>query len=193
MPATTNDSNTILVKDGSASAVDSSVAGFWTAIDKVHTPYGWESVSKTTLADTTEQTIVDISGQAGVLTHVLGPGLSATGILTIRVTADGTLTTFISETLGAANRRFCIGHFPGWLATGSTSTHTGIGSRNDAGYSIVSQGAMITTALQALKEALVGITFKTSLKVTVQGSVNLAAGDNGKAAAIHSLFLPKGL
>jgi len=181
------------VKTDAGGIADSTAAGFWTAVDISKTDQGWESVSLTTTADTTEQTIINIT-EPGVLTHVLAPGLSGAGVVTVRVTIDGTVITFTSPTL-AADERFCVGHFLGTTgssASTTSSTGAGLGSSRDPGYSI-NFALLMTASPQALVESRIGMIYKTSLVVTVQGSVNLAASDEGKASVSHSLTIPFGL
>jgi hypothetical protein len=179
------------MKDTAGSITSADLAGFWTAIDVTHTPLGWESVKLAAAADTTEQTIVDTTGE-GVLTHVLAPELGSNGTMTIRVTRDGEVLTFISETIGNS-ARFMIGDFRGYLAN-SGSGGVGVGAVTDDGYAIASQSALMTTPIQAITSSNNGIKFTNTLKVTIQGSVNITAvADRLNAAACYTLALPEGL
>lgn len=189
MPSTTSvGSSNITLKNAGASS-NASLAAFWTAIDLSHTAQGWESVKLAAAADTTEQTIVDVSG-LGVLTHVVSPELSGSGVITIRVTTDGEVNTFVSPTI-ATGARFCIGDFKGWEAG---TTATGLGGSDDDGYSNTTARHLMTTPEQALNNAAVGMKFSSSLKVTVQGSVNITGTAlllNG--CANYNLTIPEGL
>lgn len=152
---------------------------------------GWDLAQLTVAADTNEQTVIDISG-AGILTHVSGPGVGSSGTVTIRVTIDGVVLTFVSDTLGS-DLKFSIGDF--LRAGGATSATNGggIGSFEDRGYGISLAGAdMMTTPAQSILRG-VGLKFTASLKVTVQGSVNLSAADGRKEASAHYLdYIPEG-
>lgn len=183
----------LYIKTNDTTFSTSGVTSFWTAVDESKTPFGWESVSLTATADTTEQTIVDFSG-AGVLTHIIPAELSASGTMTVRVTADGTLTTFVSNTI-TDTIRYLIGSFPLFSATGTAGDGAGIGSAQDAGYVTASTPrALLTTSPQAIQEGGVGIVFNTSLKVTIQGSVNISASSfRGNAAVCYTNYIPEGL
>ncbi len=188
-PLATSD---IYIKTAFGSRETSDAAAFWTAIDLSHTPLGWESVSLSAAANTTEQTIVDTTG-VGVLTHVMAPVLSGSGTMTIRVTADGEVTTFLSETIGAT-ARFLAGDFKGWASTITAAEAIGIGSQKDSGYDVSSVVTTMTTPTQAVTDSRIGIKFESTLKVTIQGSVNITGtAEQLKAAACYTLSIPKGL
>jgi len=193
MPAyTVKSSAGLSLKSATGTVVDATAAGFWTAVDLTHTPQGWESVKLAAAAATTEQTILDIT-DVGVLTQVVAPELSGSGTMTIRVTADGTLTTYISETIGTGSR-FCIGSFLGARPTSVAGDGAGISSENDAGFDATGDQVTLLTPLQALQAGGVGIKFKTSLKVTIQGSVNITGtAEKLNGCANHSLSIPEGL
>ena len=195
MPSwTTNQDSGVTLKDGISTGNLSNLAAFWATIDVSHTDKGYESVSLSCAADTTEQTIVDISG-SGVLTHAMSPAPSAVGVITIRATIDGIVKTFTSETLSGANAsRYMIGHFIGAGAESVAANGAGISSGNDSGYSSSGDAIMLTTPIQALNIGGIGLVFKTSLKVTVQSSVNVTAtAEMLKALACYSLSIPEGL
>lgn len=180
------------LKTNLGTVVAANAAGFWTAVDLSHTPQGWESVKLAAAANTTEQTILDITDE-GVLTHVVAPELSGSGTMTIRVTADGVVTTYISETIGAG-ARFCIGHILGVFGNSAATGASGISSGRDPGFDDTVDYGMVTTPLQALQEGKIGIPFKTALKVTIQGSVNISGtAQLLNACANHSLFIPEGV
>lgn len=193
MPSyTVKDTAGLFMKTSAAGLTSGNLAAFWTAIDLSHTPQGWESNKLAATAVTTEQTIIDITDK-GVLTHVVAPELSGSGTMTIRVTADGVVSTFVSETIGTG-ARFCIGLFLGFQPTGTASDGNGIGGPGDRGFEATNDRATIITPLQALAQGNIGIAFKTTLKVTIQGSVNITAtAEKLNGCANHSLFIPEGL
>ena len=193
MPSyTVNSTSGVMLKNGQASNVGADAAGFWTAIDLTHTPLGYETVKLAASAVTTEQTILDIT-DVGVLTNVVAPELSGGGIMTIRVTADGTVTTYVSETI-AGGARFCIGAILGQDSTATAGDGAGFGARLDTGFAISSDHATVITPLQALYIGGIGIKFSTSLKVTIQGSVNISGtAQLLNCCANYTLFIPEGL
>lgn len=182
----------LFMKASSASLVAASASGFWTAIDLSHTPQGWESIKLAAAANTTEQTILDIT-DVGVLTNVVSPELSGSGTMTIRVTADGTVSTYVSETI-ATGARFCIGGFLGYQPTGTAGDGMSLGGGVDAGFDDTADRATLITPLQTLQLGGVGIKFSSSLKVTIQGSANISGtAQLLNCCANHSLFIPEGL
>ena len=193
MPSyTVNNTSGLLLKNGQASNVGADAAGFWTAIDLTHTPLGYETVKLAAAANTTEQTILDIT-DVGVLTNVVAPELSGSGTMTIRVTADGAVTTYVSETI-ATGARFCIGAILGQDSTATAGDGAGFGARLDSGFAITSDFATLITPLQTLYLGGIGITFNTSLKVTIQGSANISGtAQLLNCCANYSLFIPEGL
>lgn len=186
-------SSQLQMKDGLSSVELDNAAAFWTALSASYTNQGYESVPLTTTADTTEQTIVDTTG-SGVLTHVIAPALSASGTMTIRVTKDGEVFTFVSPTLtGADDDRFLIGQLLGHGAQSTAANNTGLSGATDTGFSTVKRFALMTP-VQALLIGGIGMKFEISLKVTVQGSVNLSSvAEMNKCAALYTNFTPEGL
>jgi hypothetical protein len=180
----------LYLKSAATTVPAANSAAFWTAIDLTHTPLGWESVKLIAAADTTEQTILDIT-DAGVVTSVVAPELRGAGTMTIRITADGNETTYVSETL-ATGQRFCVGAFLPTVPQSANSTY--VGAAGDAGFNLTTTALALITPIQALTLGISGIKFETSLKVTIQGSVNIsAAAELENAAVCHSLFIPEGL
>lgn len=164
---------------------------FWAVIDSSKTSRKWESVSLTPTADTTEQTIVDTTGE-GLLTHIAASELSGSGTMTIRITIDGTLKTFISPTIGI-NTRFLMGAFELFATTEVAANGAGISSGFDGGYG-AGELVTMTTSPQAIRAGGMGMIFKTSLKVTIQGSVNLTGtAERVKSAVSYSNYIPEGL
>ena len=188
MPATVAIStNSVYIGGGK----DAGQAPFWTDIDISHTPNGYESVRLAAAANTDEQTIVDTTGE-GVLTSVIAPSPSASGVMTIRVTADGRTTTFTSAT-HSANDRFIVGNFKGWRAVTGASTTASLGGASDFGYAVQSSYYMPTPPV-SIMDAPIGIKFLKSLKVTIQCSVNVTATANLlNCCACYTTSIPEGL
>jgi len=189
---TTITSGALYMKTAKATTVAANAAGFWTEIDVSHTAAGYETVKLAAAANTTEQTILDIT-DAGVLTHVVAPALSGAGTMTIRVTADGTETTYISQTLGTQGR-FILGQIIGTEGGVTAANGSGLGSALDAGFSITADRALLPTPTQSMGIRSAGIKFETSLKVTIQGSVNITATAQWlNACANYTLDIPTGV
>jgi len=187
-------SASLYMKQAPATLITSDLAGFWTALGLSHTFLGYESNVKSAAADTTEQTIIDVT-DTGVLTGVVCPELSGAGTMTIRVTIDGLVTTFISETL-AAGDRFCIGAFIGHRTQSNANNNTGLGGSSDGGFSVTTIQTLhaLITPIQAMELAVVGMKFNTACKVTFQGSVNITGtAELLKAGTCYSLFIPEGV
>ena len=180
------------IKTLAGTLANASAAAFWTAIDLTHTPLGYETVKLAAANDTTEQTIMDVT-DAGVLTHVVAPAIGGSGTVTIRVTIDGSVNTFISETM-AATGRFCLGYFSPGTGQASTSGTTGIGGNFDEGFSITSEQVLMPPPPTSLSQAPIGMIFSASCKVTVQGSAALTATANElNGCANYLLGVPEGL
>jgi hypothetical protein len=190
MPQVTNAQVSISIKTATGIAATLGVAGSYTAIETDHTPVGYDTATLSQAADTTEQTIVDLSG-SGVLTNVVSPPITAGGsTMTIRVTIDGTVTTFTDVLVTAASSVLMLG---GYIhrATNTVegTSYTGLA---DAGYG--AQTLTMLTPNQVIERGGIGMVFKASLKVTVQGSTALTAGSaSNKAIACFSLTVPEGL
>lgn len=184
----------VSIKTGESSTDNSSTAGFYS---KVQTDFSTRLMDTATLqvtADTTEQTIIDTgTGKQGVLTQILSTRLSLAGDITIRVTADGILTTF-TRGLSDGDNKLCIGDFANWLSSGTVAQQ--YGGQLNPGYDTVTnlQSTMLTPEDSASKGLPFGIVFEDSLKVTIQGSVSLLAGSSThKAVAAWLTYIPEGL
>lgn len=183
----------VFIKTDNATQFSSSVAGFWTAMAASFTSKEFETNVLSAAANTDEQTIVDVVSGSGVLTTVISPELSGTGIMTIRVTIDGVVTTFTSKSM-ATGRRFCIGSFDGQAGSVGSTAGSGMGSFVDKGYNVTRETIMALTPPQALMLGVSGMPFKSSLKVTIQGSVNITGtAELLKATANYTLSTPEGL
>lgn len=183
----------VYIKAAEGSATGASSVAFWDAINLPHTEFGFESVSLVATSDTSEQTIVDISGQEGVLTHVLTPAMAIAGVMTVRITKDGKVLTFTSPSYAGATR-FCVGHFPWVRADASVSVATAFYGARDGGYgNTAATYATLSTPAQAILD-FTGIKFKDSLKVTIQGSSAIHASLYWQnAAACYLTSIPEGL
>lgn len=180
------------LKTNDAVVFDASVAGFWAALEASNTKKGFETIVKDADADMTEQTIVDVADE-GVLMHTLAPQLSGTGFMTFRITIDGELTTIVSETIDAGDR-FCAGGFEGHAATASSTSPVSIGSGLDMGFRANKTATMMPTPVQTALNGLIGKVFRTGLKVTVQGSVNITGtAQLKKCCANYLTSIPEGL
>ena len=173
----TKNSGALQLKTALTTVVADNVAAFFTALELDHSSKGWETAVLSTVADTSEQTIVDVSGD-GVLTHVVSPVLSGAGTVTVRVTAGTEVTTFVSENIDAVSR-FLVGHFPQWGGSPTATSSTGLGGSRDEGYNI-DPPSLMPTPTQTITGSKIGLVFRGGLKVTVQGSVNISAGSEFK-------------
>ena len=175
-----------------AAAPSANLAAFWTDIDLSHTALGYESIKLAAAANTTEQTIVDTTG-AGILTSVIAPHLSGAGTMTVRITADNKVYTFLSPTQ-AATDRYLVGSFKSYASTTGASINTGIASANDLGFSNANSRYYMQIPPAAISEALIGLRFRSSLKVTIQGSVNITAtAEELNCCACYTTSIPEGL
>jgi len=168
-----------------------SLAAAYTAIELDFTPFGFDTATLQQTSDTTEQTVIDVSGQSGVLTNVVSPSLvSGGGTVTVRVTVDGSLKTFIATLVTSNSSVMYLGGTAGW---GGSTAAVNYGANQDFGYSLNPQFIMLNPA-QAIEQGVIGIPFKNSLKVTVQGSTNLRAGGaTNKSVVAFLTSLPEGL
>lgn len=181
-------------KAGAATVNVSNVAAFYTALELDHTDMGFDTATLITTGDTTEQTIVDTgTGVSGVLTQILTSALSGAGTMTVRVTIDGTTTTFVGTIPAATFDVMLVGDFVPWAATTTAAQY---GAINNAGYSVLNDQkfAMLTPKDSATRGLPIGMIFEDSMKVTIQGSVSLRTGSaTHKAAAAWLNYIPEGL
>lgn len=189
LPPSARLSSFLDMKDSAATAVNANSAAFWTAIDLDHAFLGYDTVKLAAAANTLEQTILDITGE-GVLTHVLAPLMSGSGVMTIRVTIDGgEVKEFISETISGLER-FCLGLFYPWNAAVADQAY---GCATDEGFGISNAQNYLPTPLDAVNEGI-GLKYFASLKVTIQASVNITATANQLNGCVnHTLLVPAGL
>jgi len=194
MPQFTAEHHLVFLKAGLSVSHQSNSANFFGQLQNNWSQYGFETAAHPQSANTLEQTIVETgAGHEGVLAHVMCGGLSGTGDITIRVTADGEVHTFLVE--GITNsRRFCIGDFVQFSPSTDSNLSTGEFSAFDAGYQTTRPLGMVTPNDTASKGMKIGIPFEDSLKVTMQGSVNFNVGSSSnKSVAVWLTHIPQGV
>lgn len=163
----------------------------YTAIEQDFSRFGFITATMSPVADTTEQTIIDVTGEAGVLTQVISPTIStANSDMIIKVTVDGVDKEFTGKLVTSGTDVLTLGGFRTWEA--ATASEANYGQQNDGGYNTGQLSALLTPP-QAIELGM-GIPYETSIKVTVQGSDNLTAGSaTHKAVACRFLTIPEGL
>lgn len=181
----------VTIKTASATREFMNVAAAYTAIEQDFSRTGFVNSTYLPTPDTTEQTILDVTGEAGVLTHIISPQVTVIGDMTIRITIDGNPAKVFTDTLQVANSDvLTMGDFQTFEA--STSGVTAITQLGDIGYNTGQQASM-TTAPQAI-ERKIGLPYTTSIKVTIQGSSSVVVGSaTNKAVACRMLNIPEGL
>jgi hypothetical protein len=131
---------------------------------------------------TTKKTIVDIEGN-GVLTHLIsGNILNSPTTVTFTVTADGK-EYIITKEGNATNFRVGAGDFRYFYPVNTASAVAGLGMYTDKGFNNTA-GMYMPIPLVTATEGVVGIPFKTSLKVEVIASdyFNTAAIERNSSA-----------
>lgn len=195
MPQYVVDNLDLNAKTAIGTVAAANTAAFFTAVELDFTPIGFDTATLSPVADTTEQTIVDTgTGVSGVLTQILSPNILAGGVMTIRVTIDGVVTTFTATLADANVTVLCVGDFETWRASAATGG-TGHGGNGNAGYASATLQAMtMITPRDSLSKGLPsGMVFEDSMKVTVQGDLNLRAGSASHKAAVAWLTaIPEG-
>lgn len=162
-----------------------SLAGsFWTAIDADKTLSQWESTRYNATSNTSQQTMISLSGQSGVLTSILTPVFTnASAVITIIITIDGSvLETIVINSNSATSSRVFVGGAKGWQP-GVLPDYSNAygGDQTDSGYNSTTN-ILILTSPQSIEE-FVAIPFKSSLNVTIQSTI---AWDNGGAETLKS-------
>ena len=182
------------IKDGSTTNYVDTSSSFYGQLEISHTKEGFETATLQHAANTNEQTIVDVSG-SGVLTNIMTCALSSPGVgdIIIRITIDGQETA-ITTTTQSLDQKVLMGGF----RSNEPSSNSGntIGGANDLGFlSDPSQREFqMLTPIQVIQEGVVGMVFKESLKVTIQGSINLSAGGiSNKCVVGYFASIPEGL
>lgn len=192
-PQVTNDDTEIFVKRNGGQD-DFNTAITYTNIEGDHTSLGWDAATYSAIANTSEQEMVSVPGP-GVLTNILTPRLaSSSGTITIRVTADGDLTTFLIP-INTAD--LSAGLLGGFLTLVPSTSNPIYGGSGDAGYDpqLIVQSYLMLTPTQTTERGSIGIPFEDSLIVTAQGDGSgLSAGSSTEKGVVAWLIsLPKGL
>ena len=195
MPFSVHAASSVSIKEGASASRVSTQAAFYTALEVDFSAIGkrFDVDTLSPLANSSEQTITDITGQ-GVLTNVISSNVGSNGqTLTIRVTRDGITSSFTSV-MPLSTDRMVLGDV--WSG-GTTSSNTSIplyGGQSDTGFdNNTISNAGILTPEQVLNKRLCGIPFKTSLKVTIQSNGNLQlGGTTNKAVALYTTYIPEG-
>jgi len=185
MPSYISDIAGLSLKDGSGNIRLSNTTTFYTAVNRIFDDLIFDTASLTQVADTNEQTIVDISGQEGILTQVKSCPITAGGnTITIRVTADGVVYEFSEVLTNGANDILCLGDFSTLIA--GTSVAHNFGQVGSFGYQTPASSRSLTmlSPRESMERGGVGIPFKESLKVTIQGSSNLVVGSTSNQCAV---------
>lgn len=185
---------TISIKNGSTTIYNDASSSFYTSLETSHTSSGFEMATYSQAANTTEQTIVDVS-TSGVLTNIMSCSLSGAGDITIRITIDGqetAITTTVQNT-----RKVLMGGFTSNQPTATTGNlGNTIGGYNDLGFlsDPTAREFQMLTPIQVIQKGIVGMLFKESLKVTIQSSVSLTAGSAGNKCVVgYFASIPEGL
>ena len=190
-PSVTAFNSLVSIKNGSTTNYSDTSASFYTSLEVSHTNSGFEMATLQQAANTTEQTIVDVS-TSGVLTNIMSCDLSGVGDITIRITIDGKETT-ITTTVANNSQKILMGGF----TSNEPSSNSGntIGSTNDLGFtSNNSREFQMLTPIQVIQQGVAGMVFKESLKVTIQGSVSLETGSaSDKCVVGYFASIPEGL
>ena len=194
MPQFISDTVDVGIKDGLTSTENSTTAGFYAALELDYSSTVFDVTTLSQLADQLEQTIIDTgTGFEGVLTQILGPRITAGGTVTIRVYADSDVFTF-TGVMSTTTKVLCIGDFVTFSSV--TTAGSQYGGANNPGYSANTDQTitMLTPTDTASRGMLIGIPHKDSLKVTVQGSLDLIAGGATTKCSVSRLtYLPKGI
>lgn len=171
----------------------SSDVNFWNAVSTGRPEQGYDTAVLSATANTSEQEVMNETGE-GVLTHVVAPALSATGVMVIKVVADGVTTLFTSNSLtGADIARLCIGSYSVWTGQTQVNDVTGLGGFGDVGFTSIPRMVM-PTPNQAIQVGGIGIKFESTCVVTIQGSVNITStAEMLKAYAGWVTSIPEGL
>lgn len=168
LPRMLASSSMILIKQTESTTTNASNAAFWTTangIDDSQIEYSDQQLIVDTTSGSAQKEISNITG-SGVLTHVISPSTSGSGVqFRVRVVADGDITVIDSPALNTpSNSRIVVGGFVPYAPTIGTSS-AGIGSSSDVGW--MDRRATIATPSQALSLGI-GLTFNASLVVTVE-------------------------
>jgi len=164
---------------------------FFDALELDHAPKNYKTETTTTIADTSEQVIFNLTGPL-IITHIVASALSAAGLMTVTVTIpDKDPIIFSSGTTTADDARLCIGDFRQWQATSSYYASTD-GGKQDQGFGVLPKATMVTP-IQTISDRNIGIIVETTAEIKLQGSVSLEATIKGEAAVSYLNYIPYGL
>lgn len=179
----------------SGAIADTNSATFWDVMGNPDSiELGWQGDVLQQATDTNEQTVIDESGEGGVVANVVSSVMSGSGGKhTIRVTVDGILHTFISPLHTGGLARFILGYI-GQFSPGTTSSFpAGINAR---GFSDLAEQTgkkyWLPNPVECLQFGM-GLPYEDSVKVTIQSESNPISGIRGKVAVLRTSFSPKGL
>jgi len=172
----------LYTKNGSSGIYASTDANFWATDDYLHDYATAASVGAIFTSANDTQVIVDISGESGILTHVVSPEVDVNNDITITIERDGVATVYLAELTVGSSRAVMGGCKPGMYASVSNaiSDNSMFGSYNDYGFTTYSGTSMLLIHPdQALYEGI-GLPYENSLKVTI--------GATGAAATTYSRY-----
>ena len=189
-PRTVIEDTCLNLEGANVAVYDSTDSSFWSTIE---TKVGddWTGAYITSLADNSEQTIVDIQG-SGILANVITACPSvADSTFTVKITIDGQEKTFTSNLVGE-NNRFVLGHLNYHRTTESNSRAKNTGKKFGNSWSNGDHRILVTPD-QAVTDSRKGIKFDSSLKVTVQCDNNIVTSNFlNRAGVTYLTYIPEG-
>jgi len=194
MPETSFGSSDIDVRSTTSTEASMSSAATWTALDLDHSTEGWDSITYTATADTTQQEMVDITG-SGVVTHIAVPSLNFPGVITVTLEVDGVTEVYTSGTMTNPSSRFCMGDFRHHKIVAATDYIEGIAGSHDTGFANTGAAyGFMTNPVQTLSEGRIGIPFLTSFNCKFQGSSAITSSSYANRGVVClSNYIPKGV
>lgn len=198
MPQYVQDGAQLQTKTATGTATTSNIPLFYTNLELDFTSHGFDTATLAPVSDTLEQTIVDTgTGVEGVVTQIITGGIAAAGsMMTVRVTIDGTVTTFTAVLPVINVDILCIGDFVPWVGS-TSSVSVAYGGGNNVAYPAdlsFFENTMLSPRDSLTRGLPHGMVFKDSMKVTVQGSTNLRGGSTTHKAVVAWLTaIPEGL
>lgn len=194
MPFSVIRQTSLTLKEDASSLPLANNSDFYSALEFNNSQFGFDAATLQLAAVSTEQEIVNLSGQSGVLTNVIS-GLDTTANdITIRVTADGELFTFTANPFTLFGV-VVVGDVLTYRGSNGVTQANVYGNGFDSGFSVTpgDHAKLILTPVQVVMRGLHGIPFKDSLIVTTQSANATAGGGGSKACALWALQTPIGL
>ena len=169
---------------------DSSESNFWSTIDQ-KVGDSWTGAYITALADNSEQTVINITGQ-GVLANVITACPSvADSTFTVKVTVDGYEKVFTSNAIGE-NTRFVLGHLNNQRTTESNGRSKRSGKTFGNTWNTDANRILVTPD-EAVTDFRKGIKFEESLVVTVQCDNSVVTSNFlNRAGVTYLTYIPEG-